>query len=126
MKMDAMTYQINSLSNDVKRLITVVEHLAKDTQSSSTQEHVEQKYYTLKDAVKLKYGENASYTSISTNYALMPCCNSHYVICGGKRMWNKELIEEWLDIQDKDIPEYAQKYGVSLVGKIGEKYKKYM
>ena len=86
----------------------------------------EHKYYTLKDAVALKYGDDVSYNTVSTNYALMPCCNSHYIVSAGKRMWTKPLIEEWLEIQDKDIPSYALKYGVPLEGRIREKYEKYM
>jgi len=76
--------------------------------------------------VELKYGKNAPYTTISTNYALMPCGNTNFEIVGGVRRWKSEFIWEWINIADKDVISYLNKYHVPLTGRIGDKYlKKY-
>ena len=85
-----------------------------------------QKYFTLKEAVELKYGKNAPYTTISTNYALMPCGNTNFEIVAGLRRWKSEFIWEWINVTDKDLLSYLEKYHVPLTGRISEKYKKYI
>ena len=121
---DKMCVQINLLTTITAQLQGLVNSLV-DTKFADMlkQEH---RYYTLKEAVALKYGEDVSYNTVSTNYALMTCCNTNYIVSAGKRMWSKPLIDEWLEIQDKDIPSYATKYGVPLQGRIKDKYAKYM
>ena len=121
--MDSVEYRLSLIETNLERLLTVIEKLEKEIHSS---QKIEQQYYTLRDAVKLKYGNTAAYTTISTNYALMPCCNKNYKVMAGKRVWTAPQIKEWLLIEDKDIPKYAEKYGVQLTGRIREKYKKYM
>ena len=114
--------RINELENLILRLSRDV----KESKPKSNDSFPQQRYYCLKEAVELKYGKSASYTTISTNYALIPCGNTNYEIVGGVRRWKSELILEWLNVTDKDIIPYLEKYHVPLTGRIGEKYlKKY-
>lgn len=124
--MDTATLQLDYLTKTVGTIYQLLESKLNDTNLTSDSQSLKtQEYYTLKDAVALKYGTTVSYSTVKTNYLLMPCCNTNYIVSAGKRMWKKEIIEEWLEIQDKDIPNYAKKYGVQLVGRLGDKYKKY-
>lgn len=123
--MDELTHRLNGIENDVKRLLTIVQNLS-DTNQSNSQHIEEQAYYTLKEAVRKKYGPDASYQTIACNYFLMPCCNTNFKIIGGCRRWDFNQIAEWISVCDSDIPAYAAKYNVPLVGRLGEKYKKYI
>lgn len=117
---------IISRINELETLILQLRREVREFESSNTDSFPQQKYWTLKEACVLKFGKNAAYTTTSTNYLLMPCCNTNYEIIAGVRRWESKYIKEWLDITDQDIIAYAEKYHVPLTGRIGEKYlKKY-
>ncbi len=115
-----------SRMNEIENLILALRREVKESKTQITDSKPQQKYFTLKEAVEMKYGKNFPYTTISTNYALMPCGNTNYEIHGGRRMWESRYIYEWMEISDKDVISYLEKYHVPLRGRIGEKYlKKY-
>lgn len=117
---------IISRMNELEKLILLLRKEFKESKSNNNDSLQKQRYFTLKEAVELKFGISAKYTTISTNYALMPCGNTNFEIVAGVRRWKSELIFEWLNITDKDIISYLEKYHVPLTGRIGEKYlKKY-
>ena len=117
---------IISRMNELEKLILQLRREVNESKPKSDDSLPKQRYYTLKEAVKLKYGPNAPYTTISTNYALMPCGNTNFEIVAGVRRWKSEYIWEWVNIVDKDVIPYLEKYHVPLTGRIGEKYlKKY-
>ena len=115
-----------SRMNEIESLILRLTHELRESRTRTSDSSSDQRYYSLREAVRLKYGPNASYTTISTNYALMPCGNTNFEVIGGVRRWRKEFIQEWIDVTDRDIPAYLERYNVPLRGRIGEKYlKKY-
>ena len=117
---------IISRMNELERLILKLTREVKEVKSSNNDSLPHQKYYTLKEACAWKFGKDAPYSTCSTNYLLMPCCNTNYEIIGGVRRWESKYIQEWLEITDQDIIAYAAKYHIPLTGRIGEKYlKKY-
>ena len=117
---------IISRMNEIESLIIQLRREVKESGNKKSETLPHQKYFTLKEAVELKFGKNTPYSTISTNYCLMPCGNSHYEVIAGVRRWKSEYIYEWLEISDKDIIPYLEKYHVPLTGRIGEKYlKKY-
>ena len=117
---------IVSRLNELENLILQLRREVKETKPKKNDSLPQQRYFTLKEAVELKYGKNAPYSTISTNYALMPCGNTNFEIVGGVRRWKSEFIQEWINIADKDVISYLNKYHVPLTGRIGEKYlKKY-
>ena len=117
---------IMSRMNEIETLILQLRRDVKEAKSPTKDSLPSQKYFTLREAVELKYGKNMPYSTISTNYALMPCGNTNYEIVAGVRRWKSEFIWEWMNIVDKDIVSYLEKYHVPLTGRIGEKYlKKY-
>lgn len=117
---------IISRMNELEKLILQLRREVNESKPKNEESLPKQRYFTLKESVELKYGKNAPYTTISTNYALMPCGNTNFEIVAGVRRWKSELIWEWINITDKDIIPYLEKYHVPLTGRIGEKYlKKY-
>lgn len=119
-------FLINRLT-ELETLILTVRREIRDLNISKNDSIPQQYYFTLRQAVELKYGRDFPYTTISTNYALMPCGNTNFKIIAGKRMWDREKILEWIKTCDSDIPSYLEKYNVPLTGRIGEKYlKKYV
>lgn len=111
--------------NELENLILKLSREVKELKLSNNDSLPQQKYWSLKEACKLKFGDS-SYITCQTNRLLMPCCNTNYEIIAGVRRWEFKYIKEWLEISDKDIISYAQKYHVPLTGRIGEKYlKKY-
>lgn len=112
--------------NELESLILQLRREVKEVKTTNNDSLPHQKYYTLKEACAWKFGKDTSYSTCSTNYLLMPCCNTNYEIIAGVRRWESKYIKEWLEITDKDIIAYAEKYHVPLTGRIGEKYlKKY-
>ena len=115
-----------SRMNELESLILKLRQEVRQSIQPNQDSLPNQEYFTLKEAVELKYGKNFPYTTVSTNYALMPCGNTNFEIIAGCRRWKKNLIEEWINIVDKDVVSYLEKYHVPLTGRIGEKYlKKY-
>lgn len=112
--------------NEIENLILQLRREVRESKSPNNDSLSTQKYFTLREAVELKYGKNMPYTTISTNYALMPCGNTNFEIVAGIRRWKSEFIKEWINIADKDLVTYLSKYHVPLTGRIGEKYKKYI
>ena len=111
---------------ELEKLILQLSREVKEFKSPNSDSLSKQKYFTLKEACALKFGVSAPYTTCSTNYLLMPCCNTNYEVIAGVRRWESKYIKEWLDITDQDIIAYAEKYHVPLTGRLGEKYlKKY-
>lgn len=112
--------------NEIESILLALRRELNESVKKNTDYKPHQRYYTLKEAVELKFGKDCPYTTISTNYALMPCGNTNFEIIAGKKRWKSELILEWIETSDKDIPQYLAKYNVPLKGRIGEKYlKKY-
>lgn len=121
--MDEITYRINGLENDVRRLITVVEKLT--TEKKDSKPETEQAYYTLREAVEKKYGKNVAYTTISTNSYLMPGCNTGFKIIGGRKRWPADLVSLWVNLDDRGTYQYCVDNNIPLIGRNGEKLKKY-
>ena len=112
--------------NEIENLILQLRREVRESKSPNNDSLSSQKYFTLREAVELKFGKNMPYTTISTNYALMPCVNTNFEIMAGIKRWKSELIREWINVSDKDLISYLAKYHVPLKGRIGEKYKKYI
>lgn len=112
--------------NEIEGILLALQREVKERISTPSESFPTQEYYTLREAVVLKYGKDFPYSTVSTNYALMPCGNSNYEIYAGKRMWSREKILEWIKISDSDIPAYLERYNVPLKGRFAEKYKKYI
>lgn len=121
--MDELSYRLNGIENDVKRLITVVERLSENNKNQNSEQ--EQAYYTLKEAVEKKYGKNASYTTISTNSYLMPGANTGYKVMGGIKRWPAVIVNNWINMDDRAIYQYCIDNNIPLVGRNGAKLLKY-
>lgn len=123
---DDLMYRIGVIEQDVHYTVKIVQELKKFLNENGLSRKTEEPmYYTLEEAVKRKFGSTNNLVTIRTNYALQPCLSTNYKKLNGKRVWTKDLIDEWCQVMDQDIPAYAKKYNVPLTGRIGEKYLKY-
>lgn len=112
--------------DEIEKQILSIKHVLQESNNHAKDSFPNQEFFTLREAVELKYGKNAPYSTISTNYALMPCGNTNFEIVAGVRRWRAPLIRDWIEVCDKDLITYLSKFNVPLTGRIGEKYlKKY-
>lgn len=101
-----------------KTLERYLETIANQMQSisasvSSMKDHVDTSVWvTLEEAAKMKGA--VSYPQLRKKKWLMPCCGANYKYYGGKRVWSKELVLEWLMVTDDILEDYAAKYGVDI------------
>ena len=107
---------IISRMNELESLILQLRKELKESVHPKSDSFPNQEYFTLREAVELKYGKNFPYTTVSTNYEIVAGC----------RRWKAPLIREWVNVVDNMLIPYLRKYNVPLTGRIGEKYlKKY-
>jgi hypothetical protein len=74
-------------------------------------------WISIQDAAKIKGG--AALDTYKTQYWLQPCCGLKSRRVGGRKVWHRDNVVEWLSISDDKLWEYAEKQGA----KIPEKYK---
>lgn len=69
---------------------------------------LKKEWYTAKECWELKGGN--AYSSYETNryYQIKGGIPDAYV--GGRKVWSRESVEEWLKITDDQLPEYHEKY----------------
>jgi hypothetical protein len=71
----------------------------------------------LQTAAQAKGG--AALDTYKTQHWLQPCCGLKSRRVGGRKVWNRADVIEWLSISDEKLWEYAEKTGA----RIPEKYK---
>lgn len=69
-------------------------------------------WVTLEEAAKMKGG--VCYAQLQKKKWLMPCCGTNYKYFGGKRVWHKDLVWEWVFVTDDVLEDYAAKYNVDI------------
>lgn len=111
--MERNRFLMESLVLSTNRLITLLEE-QKTTQNNmevSTSEILPE-WVTLELAVEKKGG--GSLATYRTRYYLQPCCGRNFKRIAGRKCWKREDVLTWIQITDELLPEYAQKWGVSL------------
>jgi hypothetical protein len=68
-------------------------------------------------AVQLKGG--AALDTYKTQYWQQPCCGLRSKRVGGRKVWRREDVMEWLAVSDDGLWEYAERIGA----KIPDKYR---
>ena len=68
-------------------------------------------YCTIEQAAILKGGPNPE--QYKKKLWLQPGCGTHFKKQGGRKVWPRELVIEWLSVTDDELPRYAAKYGVN-------------
>jgi hypothetical protein len=69
-------------------------------------------WLTLEIAASLKGGTTLS--NYRNKIFLQPCCGLNYKLQGGRKVWKKENVIEWLSITDDQLKAYAEKWKVSI------------
>jgi hypothetical protein len=75
-------------------------------------------FLTLEQAVNLKGG--AAVATYATKYWLQPCCGLESKRVGGRKVWRKDLVLEWIEITDDMLFEYGKKFGITIPDKYKE------
>jgi hypothetical protein len=74
-------------------------------------------WISLQVAAQVKGG--AALDTYKTQYWLQPCCGLKAKRVGGRKVWRRDNVIEWLSVSDDKLWEYAEKHGA----KIPDKYK---
>ena len=69
-------------------------------------------WVTLQQAAKYKGG--AAFDTFKTQYWLQPCCGLNSRKIGGRKVWKREDVIEWLSVTDDQLWEYASGKGASI------------
>ena len=79
------------------------------------QSETKKEFYTIEECVELKGG--AALNTYKANRLLLPGAgNPQYAsYIGGRLCFAHDLVVEWLNVTDDVIPEYARKYGVTIL-----------
>lgn len=79
-------------------------------------------WINLEQAAKMKgAGSLATY---KCNQFLQPACGTHSTRILGRKSWRKEVVLEWLQIEDCQLAEYAKKWGAQVPEKYLRRAKK--
>jgi hypothetical protein len=69
----------------------------------------------LQAAAKLKGG--AALDTYKTQYWIQPCCGLKSKRVGGRKVWHRDDVIEWLKITDDKLWDYAERLGARIPGK---------
>ncbi|MDY3754614.1 MAG: hypothetical protein SOZ84_01205 [Treponema sp.] len=111
--MERNRFLMESLVLSTNRLITLLEQQKTDQKNIqiSTSETLPE-WVTLELAVEKKGG--GSLSTYKTRLYLQPCCGRNSKRIAGRKCWKREDVLTWIEITDELLPEYAQKWGVTL------------
>lgn len=65
-------------------------------------------WYNVDDCHKLKGG--CSLNTFKSNYQLQPKCGIPDGKVGGRKVWHRDTVAEWLNVTDDKIPEYRARF----------------
>jgi hypothetical protein len=105
---------LQSLDMKVSQLLLEIKDTQKQEERKTLYESVPE-WVTLQQAAKFKGG--AAFDTFKTQYWLQPCCGLKSRKIGGRKVWRREDVLEWLSVTDDQLWEYARKVGASIPNK---------
>jgi hypothetical protein len=69
-------------------------------------------WINLERAAEMKGG--AAFSTYKTRLFLQPCCGRNFRLVGGRKVWRKEDVIRWLDVDDDGLAEYAREFHATL------------
>lgn len=69
-------------------------------------------WINLERAAELKGGPALS--TYQTRLFLQPCCGRNARLVGGRKVWRKEDVIRWLDVDDAALVDYAREYHATI------------
>jgi hypothetical protein len=98
----------------ISQLILEIRDTQKKEEKKNLYESIPE-WVTLQQAAKYKGG--AAFDAFKTQYWLQPCCGLNSRKIGGRKVWQREDIIEWLSVTDDQLWEYAMSKKASIPGK---------
>jgi hypothetical protein len=111
---DAENVFLQSLDMKVSQLIFEIRDARKKDETKERHDVIPE-WVTLQQAAKYKGG--AAFDTYKTQYWLQPCCGLNSRKLGGRKVWRREDVIEWLSVTDDQLWEYAVSKGASIPGK---------
>jgi hypothetical protein len=105
---------LQSLDMKVSQLLLDIKD-AQKTEDRKTLYETLPEWVTLQQAAKIKGG--AALDTYKTQYWLQPCCGLKSRKLGGRKVWLREDVLDWLSITDDQLWDYANRVGASIPGK---------
>jgi hypothetical protein len=105
---------LQSLDMKISRLILEIRDTQKQEENKKLYESVPE-WVTLQQAAKYKGG--AAFDTYKTQYWLQPCCGLKSRKLGGRKVWRREDVLEWLSVTDDQLWDYASRIGASIPNK---------
>ncbi|MDR2245332.1 MAG: hypothetical protein LBE17_01455 [Treponema sp.] len=105
---------LQSLDMKVSQLIFEIRDTQKKEEKKNIYESIPE-WVTLQQAAKYKGG--AAFDTFKTQYWLQPCCGLNSRKIGGRKVWKREDVIEWLSVTDDQLWEYAARKGASIPAK---------
>jgi hypothetical protein len=102
---------LQSLDMKISQLILEIRDTQKKEASKDISESMPE-WMTLQQAAKYKGG--AAFDTYKTQYWLQPCCGMKSNKVGGRKVWRREDVIEWLSVTDDQLWSYADRVGASI------------
>jgi hypothetical protein len=111
----------NSENVFLQSLDMKVSQLLLEIRDNQKKEETRMLYGSLPEWVTLqlaaRYKGGAAFDTYKTQYWLQPCCGMNSRKLGGRKVWQREDVIEWLQVTDEKLWDYALKTGASIPGK---------
>jgi hypothetical protein len=105
---------LQSLDMKISQLILEMRDTQKKDESQKLHESIPE-WVTLQQAAKYKGG--AAFDTYKTQYWLQPCCGLNSRKLGGRKVWKRDDVIEWLSVTDDQLWSYANRLGVHIPAK---------
>jgi hypothetical protein len=102
---------LQSLDMKISRLILEIRDTHKKEENQKLYESIPE-WVTLQQAAKYKGG--AAFDTYKTQYWLQPCCGLKSRKLGGRKVWRRDDVVEWLSVTDDQLWTYAVRLGASI------------
>lgn len=112
MEMGKDRFLLESIQLNTTRLLSLLEEQNTVIRRETTVPDPLPEWVNLELAVEKKGG--GSLSTYRTRLYLQPCCGRNSKRIAGRKCWHRDDVLEWLQVTDDKLPEYAQKWGVSL------------
>jgi hypothetical protein len=109
---------LQSLDMKVSQLILEIRDTQKKEEGKELYRSMPE-WVTLQQAAKYKGG--AAFDTYKTQYWLQPCCGMNSRRLGGRKVWRRDDVIEWLSVTDDRLWDYALKAGASIPGRYEKK-----
>jgi hypothetical protein len=105
---------LQSLDMKISQLIFEIRDTKKNEENKKLYASIPE-WVTLQQAAKYKGG--AAFDTYKTQYWLQPCCGLKSRKLGGRKVWRRDDVLEWLSVTDDQLWEYARGKGASIPAK---------